>query len=456
MARFHRVRMRMRGPPAACQRKRRRGAGCTPLRSPASPRGHRALSNKAPSSAPACLRRWTDDGPAGRPSNPAGFQPSESDSRGFPARGGSSQSALSQLPRRALSGPRSSRPGADGAARQHPDSPVGSSRAVRVHAEAAAAGRRESDANKGTPRTWVAFTVCDSGVGIPKESQQQLFLPFSQVYSKTGAKPQGTGLGLSIVDLLVKRMGGSCSFASVEGALLPEGPGLACFACRQLMPGAKVPLGSESAHADSALATSRALAGRGSCFRFILPLAHPPPDEEDEAEADGDDFALPSAAAQPPPPPGWATAPSSTRVSEDTEALPGAAAAAGSGLSAATSVPWQDLFNERKLGKGPFAPHQQQQNRGGAAAADGPAMRTRSWGGAGPLPPGFTTMDSTGSNALTSQASAGRQHVIVAVCRRSLEARPHSRHTDLTLRTRQDKNILRRTKEWGAPLPGLH
>ncbi|GGF98460.1 PAS domain S-box protein [Paenibacillus abyssi] len=52
------------------------------------------------------------------------------------------------------------------------------------------------------------FTVKDTGIGIPKDKQTLLFLPFSQVDSSTNRMYGGTGLGLAICKSLVELMGG--------------------------------------------------------------------------------------------------------------------------------------------------------------------------------------------------------------------------------------------------------
>ena len=57
--------------------------------------------------------------------------------------------------------------------------------------------------------------VEDSGIGIPASAQGRLFTAFYQGSAATRAS--GTGLGLHIVKRLVEMMGGSITFASVEG-----------------------------------------------------------------------------------------------------------------------------------------------------------------------------------------------------------------------------------------------
>ena len=59
--------------------------------------------------------------------------------------------------------------------------------------------------------------VRDTGLGIPKERQDALFKPFSQVDASTTRKFGGTGLGLSIVKRLAELMGGNAGLDSTEG-----------------------------------------------------------------------------------------------------------------------------------------------------------------------------------------------------------------------------------------------
>lgn len=62
-----------------------------------------------------------------------------------------------------------------------------------------------------------AFSVRDTGIGIPKENQERLFKAFSQGDASTTRKFGGTGLGLIISDLLARKMGSRISLKSSVG-----------------------------------------------------------------------------------------------------------------------------------------------------------------------------------------------------------------------------------------------
>jgi PAS domain S-box-containing protein len=63
----------------------------------------------------------------------------------------------------------------------------------------------------------LAFTVRDTGIGIPDDKWARIFDPFSQVDSSTTRRFGGTGLGLSISAQLVQLMGGRLGLKSEPG-----------------------------------------------------------------------------------------------------------------------------------------------------------------------------------------------------------------------------------------------
>ena len=62
----------------------------------------------------------------------------------------------------------------------------------------------------------IRFTVSDTGIGIPKKMQVDIFNEFTQVHEGK-FRATGTGLGLAISQRIVKLMGGEISLESDEG-----------------------------------------------------------------------------------------------------------------------------------------------------------------------------------------------------------------------------------------------
>ena len=61
------------------------------------------------------------------------------------------------------------------------------------------------------------FTVRDTGIGIPEETRELIFAPYSQVDTSTTRKFGGSGLGLAISSRLAKALGGRIDVVSEEG-----------------------------------------------------------------------------------------------------------------------------------------------------------------------------------------------------------------------------------------------
>ncbi|MBO9652344.1 MAG: response regulator [Variovorax sp.] len=67
------------------------------------------------------------------------------------------------------------------------------------------------------PVGWLQLTIEDTGIGIPAEALESIFLPFEQGDVSTSRRYGGAGLGLSIVRQLVEAMGGTVSCESKLG-----------------------------------------------------------------------------------------------------------------------------------------------------------------------------------------------------------------------------------------------
>lgn len=64
-------------------------------------------------------------------------------------------------------------------------------------------------AEKQNEKTWIAFEVCDTGIGMTEEQQAKIFNEFEQADEHVASVYGGSGLGLTIVQQLVQQMNGS-------------------------------------------------------------------------------------------------------------------------------------------------------------------------------------------------------------------------------------------------------
>ncbi|HEY9598723.1 MAG TPA: hybrid sensor histidine kinase/response regulator [Cyanophyceae cyanobacterium] len=64
---------------------------------------------------------------------------------------------------------------------------------------------------------WIAFTVWDTGIGIPAEKQHLIFQKFQQLENPLTRRFEGTGLGLVLTQRLARLHGGDISFISKAG-----------------------------------------------------------------------------------------------------------------------------------------------------------------------------------------------------------------------------------------------
>jgi len=63
----------------------------------------------------------------------------------------------------------------------------------------------------------VAFSISDTGIGIPEDESETIFHGFQRVDESPGGNGGGAGLGLSISRELAHRLGGDIRMSSVPG-----------------------------------------------------------------------------------------------------------------------------------------------------------------------------------------------------------------------------------------------
>ena len=65
----------------------------------------------------------------------------------------------------------------------------------------------------------IRVNVIDSGPGIPKELQKNIFQRFYQIDSSSTRKTGGTGLGLNISKSIIEQMDGNIGFTIEENTI---------------------------------------------------------------------------------------------------------------------------------------------------------------------------------------------------------------------------------------------
>ena len=88
---------------------------------------------------------------------------------------------------------------------------------VSLNVAPAASGWTEGHAVLGAARFAVAFSIADTGIGIPSDRQELIFGPFQQADGATNPQYGGTGLGLSISRELARLLGGEIKLVSGVG-----------------------------------------------------------------------------------------------------------------------------------------------------------------------------------------------------------------------------------------------
>ena len=66
------------------------------------------------------------------------------------------------------------------------------------------------------PEAYIEFKIKDSGMGIPEDQKDKIFMRFSRAGNAVEAKTPGSGLGLSIAKDIIEKYHGKIWFESKE------------------------------------------------------------------------------------------------------------------------------------------------------------------------------------------------------------------------------------------------
>jgi predicted transcriptional regulator len=88
---------------------------------------------------------------------------------------------------------------------------------VRATATPLSADANAGEAKERSLKSQLVVTVQDTGIGIPRDQQQQIFDAFEQQEGQSSRRYGGTGLGLAISRKLVRMMGGELDVESESG-----------------------------------------------------------------------------------------------------------------------------------------------------------------------------------------------------------------------------------------------